>query len=141
MAHLSAGVSGHLLRTLIDTQGIDDVAGRADLEQHSDDAHTIVALCTKFDEAPSVHIRDLLRRAKDAGVRTLESHAAVLVLARPDDALKMTENGIAVQSVEEGYDLKAYQVGRKLQTFRISDRQVLFFNAVERGGMRMLACV
>jgi transcriptional regulator with XRE-family HTH domain len=116
--------------TLIDTQGIDDVAGRADLEQHFDDAHTIVALCTKFDEAPSVHIRDLLRRAKEAGVRTLESHMAVLVLARPDDALKMTENGIAVQSVEEGYDLKAYQVGRKLQSFRISDRQVLFFNAV-----------
>jgi transcriptional regulator with XRE-family HTH domain len=118
--------------TLIDTQGVDDVAGRADLEQHFDDAHTIVVLCTKFDEAPSVHIRDLLRRAREAGVRTLESHAAVLVLARPDDALKMTENGVAVQSVEEGYDLKAYQVGRKLQSFRMSDRQVLFFNAVEQ---------
>jgi hypothetical protein len=118
--------------TLIDTQGIDDVAGRADLEQHFDDEHAIVALCSKFDEAPSVHIRDLLRRAKEAGVRTLESHVAVLVLARPDDALKTTENGVAVQSVEEGYDLKAYQVGRKLRSFRISDRQVLFFNAAEQ---------
>jgi hypothetical protein len=118
--------------TLIDTQGIDDVAGRADLEQHFDDAHTIVALCTKFDEAPSVHIRDLLRRAREAGVRTLESHIAVLVLARPDDALKTTENGVPVESVEDGYELKAYQVGRKLQSFRISDDQVLFFNAAEQ---------
>ena len=41
------------------TQGIDDVAGRADLEQHFDDAHSIVVLCSRFEEAPSVHIRHL----------------------------------------------------------------------------------
>ena len=101
------------------------------LSRRFDDAHTIVALCTKFDEAPSVHIRDLLRRAKEAGVRTLESHVAVLVLARPDDALKTTENGVPVETVEDGYELKAYQVGSKLQSFRISDDQVLFFNSAE----------
>jgi len=48
--------------TLVDTQGIDDVAGRADLEQHFDDPHTLVVLCTKFEDAPSIHMRELLRR-------------------------------------------------------------------------------
>ena len=52
--------------TLIDTQGIDDVAGMPTLSRTSMMRDTIVALCTKFDEAPSVHIRDLLRRAKEA---------------------------------------------------------------------------
>jgi hypothetical protein len=35
--------------TLIDTQGIDDVAERADIEQHFDDAHTVVILCNLFN--------------------------------------------------------------------------------------------
>ena len=66
--------------TLIDTQGIDDIAGRADLEQHFDDAHTVVVLCTVFNEAPSTSVRQLLTRAKEGGVRTLESNAAILAL-------------------------------------------------------------
>ena len=34
--------------TIIDTQGIDDIAERADIEQHFDDLHTVVILCTRF---------------------------------------------------------------------------------------------
>src|SRR6202012_1589850 len=88
--HAPLGDEAHTV-TLIDTQGIDDVAGRADLEQHFDDSHTIVILCSKFDEAPSVHIRSLLERARDAGVRTLERQAAVLVLPRADEEIQMTD--------------------------------------------------
>ncbi len=64
--------------TLIDTQGIDDIASRADLEQHFDDTHTIVVLCTVFNEAPATPVRQLLARAKEGGVRTLESNVAIL---------------------------------------------------------------
>jgi transcriptional regulator with XRE-family HTH domain len=118
--------------TLIDTQGIDDVAGRADLEQHFDDAHSIVVLCSRFEEAPSVHIRHLLSRAREAGVRTLSSHTAILVLPRPGDAMQMTDNGVPVQSVEEGYDVKGDQVRLMLHGLGLSNLPVLFFNAAEQ---------
>src|SRR5262249_29107 len=50
--------------TLVDTQGIDDIAARANLEQHFDDPHTVILLCTLFPEAPATQIRQLLTRAK-----------------------------------------------------------------------------
>ena len=118
--------------TLIDTQGIDDVAGRADLEQHFDDPHSVIILCSRFEEAPSVHIRHLLNRAREAGVRTLGSHVAVLVLPRPGDALQMTDNGVPVQSVDEGYEVKGDQVRLMLHGLSLSRLPVLFFNAAEQ---------
>ena len=117
--------------TLIDTQGIDDVAGRADLEQHFDDAHTIVVLCSKFEDAPSIHVRELLRRAREGGVRTLDHHTAVLVLARPGDALKVKDGGRLVETKEEGYELKGDEVRLRLPSLHLSDDNMLFFNAAE----------
>jgi transcriptional regulator with XRE-family HTH domain len=117
--------------TLIDTQGIDDVAGRADLEQHFDDPHTVVVLCTRFEEAPSVHIRQLLTRAREAGVRTLSTHAGVLVLARPGEAMQMKDSGFRVSTAEEGYDVKADEVRLKLHTLGLADLPLAFFNAAE----------
>jgi hypothetical protein len=118
--------------TLIDTQGIDDVAGRADLEQHFDDPHSVIVLCSRFEKAPSVHIRHLLSRAREAGVRTLDSHAAVLVLPRTGDAMQMTDNGVPVQSVEEGCEVKGDQVRLMLHGLGLSNLPVLFFNAAEQ---------
>lgn len=118
--------------TLVDTQGIDDVAGRADLEQHFDDPHTVVVLCSKFEDAPSIHVRELLRRAREAGVRTLDRYTAVLVLARPGDALKMKDVGVPVETEEEGYDLKSDEVRLRLPSLRLSDENMLFFNAAEQ---------
>jgi hypothetical protein len=117
--------------TLIDTQGIDDVAGRADLEQHFDDPHTAVVLCTRFEEAPSVHIRQLLTRARDAGVRTLETNAAILVLPRPGEAMQMKDAGIPVRTAEEGYDVKADEVRLKLHSLALANLPLTFFNAAE----------
>jgi transcriptional regulator with XRE-family HTH domain len=118
--------------TLVDTQGIDDVAGRADLEQHFDDPHTVVVLCSRFEDAPSVHVRELLRRAREAGVRTLERHTAVLVLARPGDALKVKDGGILVETEEDGYELKGDEVRIRLPSLRLNDDNMLFFNAAEQ---------
>jgi hypothetical protein len=117
--------------TLVDTQGIDDVAERADLEQHFDDPHTVVVLCTVFNEAPATAVRQLLIRAKEGGVRTLRSHAALLVLPRPGDALAMKDNGVTVHSTEEGYDLKAEEVELKLHPLGLSGLPLQFFNAAE----------
>ncbi|MBE0152419.1 helix-turn-helix transcriptional regulator (plasmid) [Citrobacter sp. RHBSTW-00821] len=117
--------------TLIDTQGIDDIAERADLEQHFDDPHTVVVLCSIFNEAPATAVRQLLTRAKEGGVRTIESHVAILALPRPGDALAMKDNGYPAQSADEGYDLKAEEVQLKLHPLGLSSLPVEFFNAAE----------
>lgn len=117
--------------TLIDTQGIDDIAERADLEQHFDDAHTVVVLCTVFNEAPATAVRQLLTRAKEGGVRTLDSHVAVLALPRPGEALAMKDNGYPAQSASEGYDLKAEEVQLKLHPLGLDNLPVAFFNSAE----------
>lgn len=118
--------------TIIDTQGIDDIAERADLEQHFDDPHTIIILCTKFEEAPANEIRRFMTRAKEAGVRTLESHFAILVLPRADEALKMKDNdGNLVEKKRDGYDLKADEIYMKLQPQGLAGVPVTFFNAAD----------
>lgn len=116
--------------TLIDTQGIDD-AERADLEQHFDDLHTVVVLCSVFNEAPQVQIRHLLSRAKEGGVRTLGSHVGVLVLPRPGDALNVKDNGFPVATAEDGCIVKGEEVQLKLQPLGLKDLPVLFFNSAE----------
>lgn len=117
--------------TLIDTQGVDDVVERADLEQHFDDPHTAVILCSVFNEAPATAVRQLLIRAKEAGVRTLKSHVAILVLPRPGDALAMKEDGVQVLSAEDGYDVKAEEVSLKLHPLGLDTLPLQFFNAAE----------
>lgn len=118
--------------TLVDTQGIDDIAERADLEQHFDDPHTVVVLCTVFNEAPSMPVRSLLTRAKEGGVRTLLSHSAILVLPRPGDALVVKDHdGYPAQSASDGYDLKGDEVQIKLQPMGLTSIPVTFFNAAE----------
>jgi transcriptional regulator with XRE-family HTH domain len=117
--------------TLIDTQGIDDVAERADIEQHFDDAHTVVILCNLFNEAPQTQIRQLLARAKEAGVRTLESHVGLLVLPRPGDALKVKDNGYLVETAEDGYMVKGEEIQLRLQPMGLKDLPTAFFNSAE----------
>lgn len=117
--------------TLIDTQGIDDLAERRDLEQHFDNPHTIVVLCSVFNEAPATAVRQLVTRARDGGVRTLETHAAILALPRPGEALAMKDNGYAVQSAEEGYEVKGEEVQLALHRSGLPNLPVVFFNAAE----------
>lgn len=120
-----------VLVTLIDTQGIDEIAERADIEQHFDDAHTIIVLCTIFNEAPSVAVQSLLKRAKEAGRRNLESNASILVLPRTGEALAMKDNGDLVQTPQEGYDIKGEQVELKLHPLGLTSLPLAFFNAAE----------
>jgi transcriptional regulator with XRE-family HTH domain len=117
--------------TLIDTQGIDDIVSRADLEQHFDDAHTLVVLCTVFNEAPSTSVRQLLDRAKQGGVRTLQTNAAILALPRPLEALAVKDNGYPVQNAQEGYEIKGEEVQLRLHPLGLSNLPVVFFNAAE----------
>ena len=65
-------------------------------------------------------------------MRTLDSHAAILVLPRPGDAMQMTDNGVPVQTVDEGYEVKTDQVRLMLRSLGLSNLPVLFFNAAEQ---------
>lgn len=115
---------------IIDTKGIDRTAARADLEGHLDESHTLAILCSGFNDAPAADPRLLLERAKEAGIRTLFSHTALLVLPRPEEALAVKdEAGIRVETAEEGYELKGEQIAMALQPLGLSDLAVDFFNA------------
>ncbi|WP_316166755.1 MULTISPECIES: helix-turn-helix transcriptional regulator [unclassified Bradyrhizobium] len=115
--------------TLIDSRGIDDLAARADLEQHFDDPHTLVMLCTLFAQAPSTEVRQLLTRAKEAGVRTLGTQAAILALPRAGEALAVKFEGELAQSDQEGYDLKGDEVRLKLHALGLDHLPIAFFNS------------
>jgi transcriptional regulator with XRE-family HTH domain len=117
--------------TIIDTQGIDDIVERADLEQHFDDAHTVVVLCTVFNEAPATAVRQLLTRAKEGGVRTLDTNASILALPRPGEAMAVKDNGVPVETAEEGYEIKGDEVRLKLSPLGLRDLPLMFFNAAE----------
>src|SRR5262249_7584912 len=90
-----------------------------------------ILLCTVFNEAPAAPIRQLLIRAKEAGVRTLETQSAILVLPRPGEALAMKDGGQPVETAEEGYELKGEEIQLKLHPLGLSGLPLKFFNAAE----------
>jgi transcriptional regulator with XRE-family HTH domain len=117
---------------IIDTKGIDRTAARADLEGLLNDAHTLAVLCSGFNNAPAAEARLLLERAKDAGVRSLNERAALLVLPRPNEALAVKdESGERVETTEEGYELKGEQIAMSLQPLGLEALAVGFFNAYQ----------
>jgi len=117
---------------IIDTKGIDRTATRADLEGHLNDLHTLVVLCSGFNNAPAAEPRLILERAKDVGVQTLELNSSLLVLARTGEALAVKdESGQRVESVEEGYELKSEQVEVALEPLGLRQLPIYFFNAYQ----------
>lgn len=117
----------------IDTKGIDRTAAREDIEMHFDDPHTVAVLCSNFNNAPAAEARLLLERAKDAGNRSLEVHASLLILPRPNEALAMKDDATStpVESAEEGYELKAEQIALALEPLGLQNLGVGFYNANE----------
>lgn len=117
----------------IDTKGIDRNAAREDIECHFDDPHTLAVLCSPFNNAPAAETRLLLERAKDAGVRMLDTNAALLVLPRPTEALAMKDDATStpVENAEEGYELKGEQIALALEPLGLQTLGVAFFNANE----------
>ncbi|EXI86906.1 MAG: transcriptional regulator, y4mF family [Candidatus Accumulibacter regalis] len=117
----------------IDTKGIDRNAAREDIECHFDDSHTLAVLCSPFNNAPAAETRLLLERAKDAGIRTMDVNAALLVLPRPMEALAMKDDATSapVESAQEGYELKGEQIALALEPLGLQTLGVAFYNANE----------
>lgn len=117
----------------IDTKGIDRTAAREDIEMHFDDPHTLAVLCSNFNNAPAAEARLLLERAKDAGNRSLDVNACLLVLPRPSEALAMKDDATStpVESADEGYELKGEQIALALEPLGLQSLGVGFYNANE----------
>lgn len=115
---------------IIDTRGIDQLTARADLEGHLLDSHTVSLLCSGFNDAPGQSVQHLLERARAIGNPQVDTHSAVLVLARPDEALAVKdESGLHAETDEDGYELKGEQVSNALSPFGLADLPVAFFNS------------
>lgn len=124
--------SEQLPLTLIDTKGVDQTAEREDLECHFDDPRTLVVLCSRFNDSPDLASQTLIQRAREAGVRDIEAKTALLVLARPDEALAVKHDGGGnVEDEAEGYELKKDQIDLRLSGLGATGLPVHFFNAKE----------
>lgn len=117
---------------LVDTKGIDATVERADLDNQLRDPSTVVALCTGFNDAPAVSVQALLEQAQRSGIENLDSKTMVLALVHPDQAYGVKyDDGTEVETVEEGYALKADQVKMQLGVRDVKCAAVEFFNCRE----------
>jgi hypothetical protein len=80
----------------------------------------------------------LLERAKETGVRNLDTHAALLVLPRPLEALAVKdESGIRVATIDEGYELKGEQAAMALEPIGLEHLAIGFYNAIQDDPRRL----
>ncbi|WP_328855388.1 helix-turn-helix transcriptional regulator [Microbispora hainanensis] len=118
--------------SVVDTRGIDGPGVRADLEAQLENPHTVSILCSGFNAAPDQNVQDLLRRAREISNSQIDSHAGILVLPRPGEALAVKdESGLRVESSEDGYEIKAEQITAALTQYQLAHLPVHFFNALE----------
>ncbi|CAD5371157.1 Putative XRE family transcriptional regulator [Rubrivivax sp. A210] len=120
----------------IDTKGIHGTAAREDLEVHLKDPHTLAVLCSHFNDAPGSPAQHLLSRAVESGIRGLEVNSSVLVLAHHDQALAVVDDatGSAVETVEDGYDLKRDHALMNMAPLGLKDYRIGFYNCLSDPG-------
>ena len=119
--------------SVVDTKGIDETVARADLEKHLGASHTVLILCSGFNDAPGTEATNLLRRASEVGISGDGLQGVVLGLPKFDEALQMLDDaGEPAGSTDEGYGLKASIVEETVhQSLGFTDFSVRFFNSHE----------
>ena len=118
---------------IVDTKGVDETVARSDLENHMGASHTVLVLCSGFNEAPGKEALDLLRRARDAAMEGDGLLGVVLGLTKFNEALQVQDDaGEEVESIEEGYRLQTILVEERVQQdLGFKDLSVEFFNSHE----------
>jgi hypothetical protein len=100
----------------VDTQGVDEVAARPDLERFFGMTHTLIGFCSGFNDAPSETSNVLLGLAKAVGNRDLSLNSLILVLPHPDQALEIRDDsGNMAETTEKDYELRKDEVEASLR--------------------------
>lgn len=125
---------------IIDTRGLDNEGTtiRQDIMDCLKNSQTLTVLCSKFAEAPSSQIGDIIDNLINEGSQqVLEEQTVILCLPRNAEAVDIInpQTGDYVDSTEEGYEIKKKEVYNKirsrpgLKNFDEKKIPVLFFNA------------
>ena len=121
-----------LLICLVDTKGIDNAGGRADLDAHFNEPNTVMVLCSPFNNAPTTELQQQIQMAVNGGVADVGIKAAILALPRSGEALAVKDDqGIPADSVTDGYELKSEQAEMRLSSQNLPYAGIGFFNANE----------
>ena len=118
---------------IVDTKGLDETVARADIEKHVGASHTVLVLCSGFNEAPGTEATNLLRRASEAGMEGTGIQGVALGLPKFDEALHTLDDaGETVESIEVGYRIKTEIVEETVhQSLGFGDISVSFLNSHE----------
>ncbi|WP_261205101.1 helix-turn-helix domain-containing protein [Laspinema sp. D2d] len=123
---------------IIDTRGLDNEGTtiRRDIIDCLDNSRTLTVLCSKFADAPSSQICDIIDHLINEGSqKVLQERTVILCLPQNAEAEDITnpETGDFVESTKEAYELKKKEVDNKirpkLKNWDEKDIPVLFFNA------------
>ncbi|MEH2149103.1 helix-turn-helix domain-containing protein [Nostoc sp.] len=122
---------------VIDTRGLDKdgTAVRRDLMDCLNDQRTLTIFCSRFKDAPSSEIYDLIANLIQTGSeQLLKERVIILVLPHNDEAYNGTnDTGEPVDSKDEAYSLKREEVRTALKSLvkgiNVKDIPILFFNA------------
>ncbi|MGL4498756.1 MAG: hypothetical protein ACRCU2_06795 [Planktothrix sp.] len=125
---------------IIDTRGLDNEGTtiRRDIIDCVENPRTLTVLCSRFNDAPSSQICDIIDNLISEGAsEVFQDRIVILCLPRNAEALEITipQTGDFVESREEGYEIKKKEVYNKIRSRpRLKkgyqkDIPVLFFNA------------
>jgi len=122
---------------VIDTRGLDkdSTAVRRDLMDCLSNQRTLTILCSRFKDAPSSEIYELIANLIQTGSeKLLQERVIILILPQNDEAYNATnDTGDPVDSKDEAYSLKREEVRTALKSLlkeiNVEDIPILFFNA------------
>ena len=126
---------GEMDITVIDTEGVDEIEVREDLDQRLKDPWTAIVICSRFNDAPGNSTRILLKYMRDLLRENFSEHidngkVSLMVLPRPDEArvMKRPDTDEPVESDDEGYELKRMQILPEFEAEDLADFPILFYN-------------
>lgn len=97
---------------VIDTKGLDQTVVREDLEKCIRDSSIVSVLCSRFTDAPSYAVTDMIKKALDAGIsrKRIEEEFIILVLDRDEEAENIDDGDGAVEDKAIGRQIRKEQV-------------------------------
>jgi transcriptional regulator with XRE-family HTH domain len=132
--------SSHYELEIIDTKGVEGTAIRPDIQARLDDERTLTMLCSRFNDAPNTSIQLLIEHlTKTRSKEVLEDRVILLILPRKGEASVMQDDtGNPVETDEEGYGEKQYQVQTRFQSIGGGSIPIYFLN-VEKDDPKLIS--